>query len=152
MFDPGDCALGNVRIDRDLRRRRNDNGNNDAGDDGIVRNVDYPRDAGNVRIVGNVRFRLEQHCFILNANVAHNSGRRCSNGNSVGIYRDRQSWRQLRSNRTHNERSAHCRYRWTDSVGTSHAGGCISVSCSVFYDKPVPVPNRRRRNVERLLK
>jgi hypothetical protein len=86
MLDLGDCALRNVRIDRDLRRRRNDNGNRDGGN---VGNVDNLRDAGNVGIVGNVRFRLEQHCFIVgaNVNVAHNAGRRCSNGNSVGIYR-----------------------------------------------------------------
>jgi len=104
MFDRGDCALGNVRIDRDLRRRRDGDGNRDAGDVGngnIVRNVDVVgnisdignvdnlRNDGNVGIVGNVRFRFEQHCFIVNANVAHNSGRRCSNGNSVGIFRDR---------------------------------------------------------------
>ena len=158
MFDRGDCALRNVRIDRDLRRRRNDNGNLDGGnarDVNIVRNVDvvgnisdignvdHVRNAGNLGIVGNVRFRLKQHCFIIdaNVNVAHCSGRRCSNGNSIGIYRDRQSWGQLRSSRTDNDRIAHGRYRGTDSVGTDHADGYISVRCFVSYDKPFPVPD-----------
>jgi hypothetical protein len=168
MFDPGDCALGNVRIDRDLRRRRDGDGNRDAGDGGNVGNVnvvgnisdignvDNLRNDGNVGIVGNVRFRFEQHCFIVNANVAHNSGRRCSNRNSVGIHRDRQSWGQLRGGRTDNDRIAHCGYRGTHSVGTNHADDCISLRGFVFYDKPIPVPNwRHRRNVKhcgRLLK
>ena len=174
MFDRGDCALGNVRFDRDLRRRRDGDGNRDAGDGGnvgngnIVRNVnvvgnigdiwnvDNLGNDGNVGIVGNVRFRLEQHCFIVDANlnVAHNAGRRRSNRTSVGIYRDRQSWGQLRSSRTYDDRIARCGYRGTDSVGTDHADGCISVRCFVSYDKPFPVPNwRHRRHIDgRLLK
>jgi hypothetical protein len=104
MLDRWDCAIGNVRIDLDLRRRRN--GNFDVGDAGnvnIVRNVDIVgnisdvgnvdnlRDAGNVGIVGNVWFRLEQRCFIVDANVngTHNAGRRRSDWTSFGIYRDR---------------------------------------------------------------
>jgi hypothetical protein len=162
MLDLGDCALRNVRIDLDLRRRRNDNGNGDAdhssnvGHNCNVRNVDFVRDAGNLGIVGNVRFRLKQHRFIVDANVdvAHNPGRRCSNGNSLGLYRDWQSWAQLRSSRTNDDRIAHCGYRGTDSVGTDHADGCVSVRCFVSYDKPFPVPNwRHRRHIDgRLLK
>jgi hypothetical protein len=106
MFDRGEFAIGNVRIARDLRRRRIGNRNHDArrrGDAGnidVVDNlsnigsVDILRNAGHVRIVGNVRLRLKQHCCIVesNVNVADSAGRRRSNRNSVGILRDRQSW------------------------------------------------------------
>ena len=161
MLDRWDCALGNVRIDSDLRRRRNDNGSRDVGNVDVVGNisdvgnVDKFRDTGDVGIVGNVRFRLEQHCIIVDAklNVAHNSGRGCSNGNSVGIFRDRQSRGQLRSSRTNNDRIAHC---GANSGGASRTDGYISECRLTFCDKPVPMPEwQRRRNVkpcERLLK
>jgi len=162
MFDPGDCALGNVRIDRYLRRRRNDSGNRNGGNVGngnIVRNVavvgnisdignvDNLRNDGNVGIVGNVRFRLEQHGFIVNANVTHNSGRRSSNGNSVGIYRDRQSWGQLRGSGTNDKRIAPC---VCGRVGTNDAQHYLSARCFVSDDKHFPVPDHRTYwNVER---
>jgi hypothetical protein len=108
MFDRWDFAIGNVRIHRDLRRRRNGyrrhdvchrgngglHGNvrdvNVVGNIGNIGNVDDLRNAGHVGIVGNMRLRLKQHCFIVdsNVNVAHNAGWRRSNRNSVGIYRD----------------------------------------------------------------
>jgi hypothetical protein len=125
MFDRGDRALGDVRINRYLRRRRNFNGNRNAGDSGDlnivrnvdvvgnigdIRNVDNLRDDGNFGIVGNVRLRLRQHGFIVDANVngANNPGWRCSHGNSDGIYRDRQSWSQLRRGGTNDYRGPHC--------------------------------------------
>ena len=111
MFERGDVAIGNVRIDRQLRRRRNDSGsggachrgNNgshgDAGNINIVANVncagiDVLGNAGHVGNVGNVRLRLEQHCFIVDADVngADRAGRWRSNRNSVGFLRDWQSW------------------------------------------------------------
>jgi len=79
MLDAGDCTFGNVRIDRDLRRRRYGSGNRNTGYGGdhgnvgnvnVVRNVDVVRnirdlrnvdnlgDDGNVGVVGNVRLRL----------------------------------------------------------------------------------------------
>ncbi len=162
MLDHWDFAIRNVRIDRNLRRRRNDNGNRDAGDDGDVGNVDVVwnisdignydnlRDDGHVGIVGNVRFRLEQHCFIVSANVAYNAGRRCSNRNSVGIYRDRQSWGQLRSSGTNGECLANC---GCGRAGTSDAPHCLSAHCFTYIDKPFPVPDQRDvEHHERLLK
>jgi hypothetical protein len=112
MFDRGDLAIGNVRIDRQLRRRRNGSGNRgachrgndgphgDAGNINIVANVncagnvDVLGNAGHVGNVGNVRLRLEQHCFIVDADVngADRAGRWRSNRNSVGFLRDWQSW------------------------------------------------------------
>jgi hypothetical protein len=158
MLDPGDYALGNVRIDLDLRRRRNDNGNRDAGDIGnvnIVRDVDNLRDAGNLGIVGNVRFRLEQYCFIVGANVdvTHNVGWHCSNGNPAGIYRDRKSWGQLRSSGANDERAAPCGY---GGAGPNDARHYLSARCFIRDDKHFAVPDHRaHRNVEysgRLLK
>ncbi len=112
MFDCGDFAIGNVRIDRDLRRRRNSSRSRDARHRGNVRrhgnvgnvnvvgnlgdigNADNFRNAGNVGTVGNVRLRLKQYRFIVdsNVNVAHNTRWRRSNRTSVGIYRDWQPW------------------------------------------------------------
>ena len=99
MFDRGDVAIGNVRIDRQLRRRRNGSGNRGAchrGNDGnIIANVicagiDVLGNAGHVGNVGNVRLRLEQHCFIVDADVngADRAGRWRPNRNSVGFLRD----------------------------------------------------------------
>jgi hypothetical protein len=163
MFDLGECPLGNVRIDRDLRRRRNDGGNrggSNVGDVNIGRNVDVVGnigdignvdnlgDDGNVRIVGNVRFRLEQHGFIVGANIAHNAGRRCSNGTSVGICRGRQSGGQLCSCGTNDERIAQCVY---DGAGTNHAHHYLCAHCFIYDDKLFPVPNWQHR-CGRLLK
>ena len=114
MFDRGDFAIGNVRIARDLRRRRNGNGNrnDDAGNRsavgninvvrdidvignlGDVRSLDILRHAGNVGIVGNVRRRLKQRCFIVdsNVNVVQHAGWQRSKRNSVGFLPDWQSW------------------------------------------------------------
>ena len=120
MFDRGDFAIGNVRIARDLRRRRNGNGNRNSdarhrghdgrhrdvgninvvrdidviGNLGDVRSLDILRHAGNVGIVGNVRRRLKQRCFIVdsNVNVVQHAGWQRSKRNSVGFLPDWQSW------------------------------------------------------------
>jgi len=153
MLDHWDFAIGNVRIDVNLRRRRNDNGNRD-GRNGrnvdVVRNFDNLRNDGYGGIIRNVRLRLEQHCFIVGANVddAHNVGRRRSNGNSLGVYRDRQSWSQLRSRGTNGERSAVCTYGGT---GTNDLSGCRFIF--IYPDEPLPVPDRRNdERRKRLLK
>jgi hypothetical protein len=140
MLDRGQRALRHVRIERDLRRRRNGNGNRDAGDGGnggnvnIVRNVGSFRN-GNIGLVGDVRFRLEQHGFSANVNVAHNVGRRGSNRNSVGIYRDRQSWGQFRSGGTDGQRSAHRGYA---RVGPNDAH-CFNFNCDGKPDRDYSV-------------
>ena len=128
MFDLGDFVVGNVRIKRELRRWRNGSRSRDARHRGnvghhgnvdnvnvvgnivIVRNVDDLRNAGHDGVVGNVRLRLEQYCFIVdsNVNVAHNAGWRRSNRNSVGIYRDWQSWGWFRSSGADARRITHC--------------------------------------------
>jgi hypothetical protein len=173
MLDPGDCAFGNVRIDRDLRRRRNDNGNRSTGDGGVhgnagnvnvrnvdvirnirdLRNVDNLRDDGNIRVVGNVRLRFGQHGFIVDANVAHYSGRGCSNGNSAGIYRDRQSWSELRSSGTNDKRIAPCVY---GRAGADDTQPYLSAYGFIHDDKHYPVPDHRAygdlKRYRRLLK
>jgi hypothetical protein len=171
MFDHRDRANVHVRIDRDLRRRRNDDGDRGAryrgnvghdGDikhDGNIGNVDINgnlvlvRDTGNLGHDWNVRFRLEQHCFIVDANIhgADSAGRRRSNRTSVGIYRDRQSWGQLRGSRADDDLVA---YGGRDSVGTDHTDGYVAVRRFVSCDKPFPVPKRRHRRLSdgRLLK
>jgi len=76
MFDGGHFALGIVRIDRHVRRRRNDSWSlsacrpggpghdtnprsiNFVGNVDVVGNVDILRNAGHVGNVGNVRLRL----------------------------------------------------------------------------------------------
>ena len=106
MFDRGDLAIGNVRIDRQLRRRRNDSGsggachrgNNgshgDAGNINIVANVSpvgsVDNISGHLGNVRNVRLRLKQRCCIFNSNInsAHRAGRLRSHRNSVGICRN----------------------------------------------------------------
>jgi len=160
MLDHWDCAIGNVRIDLDLRRRRNGNGNFDGGSArnvnivgnvSHIRAVDNVRHAGNLGIVGNVRFRHEQYCFIVdaNVNVTHNAGRRRSDRTSVGIYRDRQSWGQLPGSGTDAERIPLCEYR----VGTKPTHGYIPTRCFIYDNERLPLPNHRtRRNVGRLLK
>jgi hypothetical protein len=123
MFDRGDVAIGNVRVHRELRRRRNGSRNRSArhrGNDGQHGDVghhgnachrcnDGPHnDAGNINVVanvssdgnvdlrnrylgnvGNVRLRLDEHCFFVdsnvNVNIAHRAGRHGSNRNSVGF-------------------------------------------------------------------
>ena len=141
MFDFGDFAIGNVRIARDLRRRRNDDRNHDAYDHGgagkfiVVGNigvdgtfgdvgsVDILRNAGDVRAVGNVRLRLKQHCGIIepNINVTDHDERRRSRRNSAGIHGDRQSRRERRSSGTDAQRIAHCRHCGTKFDGSSDA-------------------------------
>jgi hypothetical protein len=98
MFDRGDFVFGNVRIHRELRRRRNGSrnsgachrgydrqhrdthrGNNgpcdDAGDINIVANdnsagnVNILRNAGHVGNVGHVRLRLKQHRVIVDSDL-----------------------------------------------------------------------------------
>jgi hypothetical protein len=120
LFDLGDFANRNVRIARDLRRRRNGNGNrnDDArhrshdGRRSAIRNInvvgnigldgnradvgrnDIVRNGGNVGANGNVRLRLEQHCFIFvsNVNVGHLAERQRPSRSSVGFLRDWQFW------------------------------------------------------------
>ena len=84
------------------RRRESRRDSNVIGNFGDIGNVDHLRDAADLGHVRNVRLRLKQHCFVFDANidVADGAGRRRSNRNSVGIYRDRQSWGQLRSSGT----------------------------------------------------
>jgi hypothetical protein len=169
MLDPWDCAFGNVRIDRDLRRRRYGNGNRNTGDGGdhgyvgnvnIVRNirdlwnVDNLRDDGNVGVVRNVRLRLGQHGFIVDANVAHNRGRGCANGNSAGIYRDRQSWSELRSSGTDGKRVAPSVY---GRAGANDPQHCLSAHGFIHDDdKHHPVSDHRAhgdlKRYRRLLK
>ena len=107
MFDFGDFANGNVRIARDLRRRRNGNGNRNSnarrcriagnidvdGNLGDVGRSDIFRDAGNFGIDGNVRLRFEQHCCVVepNVNVTCHDEQQRTRRNSDGILRDRQS-------------------------------------------------------------
>jgi hypothetical protein len=168
MLDRGDRAFRNVRIDRDLRRRRNDNGKRNTGDRWdhgsagnviIVRNIDLVRnirdlrDDGNVGLIGDVRLRLGQHGFIVNANFAHNSGRGCSSGNSAGIYRDRQSWSELRSGGTDDKRIAPCVY---GRAGANDPERYLSAHGFIGDDKHYPVPNHRAdgdfKRYRRLLK
>ena len=113
MFHRGDFAIGNVRIPRHLRRRRNGNGNRNhdachrgnvrhhdignidvVGTLGDVGSVDVLWNAGNVGIVGNVRRWLKQYCGIVdsNVNVGHPAGRQRSSRSSVGILRGWQPW------------------------------------------------------------
>jgi hypothetical protein len=112
MLDAWDFAIGDVRIDRDLRWRRSDSrigsarNSSHVGQRGYFRNVYVVgnigdlRNAGNVGIVGNVWLRLDQHRFLVDGDVADNSGRQRSNGNSAGIHRDRKSWGQFRNSST----------------------------------------------------
>jgi hypothetical protein len=163
MLDLGDRAIIYVRIHRELRWRGRGNGNHGAGHRGdvgnvdLVRNVDlirnfsdignvdHLRHAGNLGHVGNVWFRLKQHCFIVDAdvNLTHDPGRRRSNRNSVGIYRDWQSWGQLGGSCTNTERVAQCGFRRTDCGHTDHTHGYVSAHCFVCNDKHVPVPEHR---------
>ena len=160
MLDPGDFAIGNVRIDRDLRRRRNGSRNRSAryrgnagnvdlhgnvdiiGNVSDIGNVDNLRDAGNLGLVGNVRLRLKQHCLFIDSyvNVADDAGWRRSNRNSVGIYRDRQSWGQLRGSGTDDERIAHCGQR---GAGANDAHCYISAHCFIAHDKHYAGPDHR---------
>jgi hypothetical protein len=167
MLDPRDFAIGNVRINRDLRRRRNGHGNHDVSDLANVRNVhlvgtlgdirtvDNLGHAGNVGHVGNVRLRLEQHCGVFDTiiDVADNARWRGSNGTPLGIHRDRQPWSQLRSSCADAKCIADYRVCFT---GTNRARGYVSAHGFDDSDKPFPVSDSRgRRHVEysrRLLK
>lgn len=176
MLDPGDFAIGNVRIDRYLRWRRNGNGNRGACDSGnvghhgnignvnVIRNIgdigniDIVRNARDLGDVGDVRFRIEQHRFIVGtkSNVTDNAGRRCSYRASVGIYRDRQPWGQLRSSGSNTERIAECWFRRADCGRTDRPHDYVSVRWFVSHGKPGPVPKWRHwwsiEHYERLLK
>jgi hypothetical protein len=131
LLDLGNFAVGNVRIDRDLRRRRNGSRSRDArhrgnvGNINVVGNIGDIGNAGNDGVVGNVRLRLKQCCVIVdsNINVAHNAGRRRSNRNSVGFYRDQQSRGQLRRRGPDDERIALC---GCSNVGADDAQRFIS--------------------------
>jgi hypothetical protein len=150
MRDTRDFAIGNVRIDGNLRRRWSVDGNYGARDGGDIRNVDVigdvsgirnvdvPRDAGNFGHVGNVRLRVEQHCgvFDTNINVADNARRRGSNRTPLGIDRDRQPWSQLRGSCADAKRIADHR---VCSIGTNHARGDVSAHGFDDSDKPVPL-------------
>jgi hypothetical protein len=106
MLDLRNFAIGNVRIDHDLRRRRNGSRSRDARHRGnvghygnvgpivIVGRIGDIGNAGHDGVVGYVRLRLKQYCFIVdpNVDVAHNAGRCRSNRNSVRFHGDRQSW------------------------------------------------------------
>jgi len=163
MLDLGDCAIGNVRIDRHLRRRRNGNGNGDAGDrgnvrrDGVLRyvhagnvdnieHVDNLRDAANLRPVGNVRLGLQQ-CYLFfdaNLDVADHGWRRGSNWASVGIHRNQQPWDQLRSSGAYHERTAD---GWGYSGHANHTDGCISIHCFICIGKFASVSNNGARRI-----
>jgi hypothetical protein len=159
MLDTRDFAIGNVRIDGDLRRRRRVNGNYGARDGGDIRNadvigdvsdirnVDDPRDAGNLGHVGNVRLRVEQHrgVFDTNINVADNAGWRGSNRTPLGIDRDRQPWSQLRGGCSNTKRIADYR---VCSTGANRARGYVSAHGFDDTDKPVPVSDSGGRLVE----
>ena len=150
MFDLGDFAIGNIRIARDLRRRRNGNGNRnhdarhrgDVGRRGNIGNVDVGnidvdgnlgdvgridilRNVGDVGPDGNVRLRFEQpRCVVEpNVNVTHHDERRRSSRSYVGILRDQQSRGECRTRDTNAKRIAHYRQRGIEFVGTNHARG-----------------------------
>jgi hypothetical protein len=164
MLDLGECPIGNVRIDRDLRRRRDDNGNGGAGDRanvgchggprhvdvGNVDNIEYLnlRGAGNLRSVGNVRLGLQQHYVFFDANldIPGNARRRGSNRTSVGIHRDQQSWHQLRGGGPYPQRTADC---GTRSDGANHTDRYISVRCFIPNDEPLSMPNDGAHRIER---
>jgi hypothetical protein len=160
MLDTRDFAIGNVRIDGNLRRRWSVNGTCGARDSGDIRNVDViggvsdirnvddPRDAGNLGHVGNVRLRVEQRCgvFDTNINVADNAGWRGSNRTPLGIDRDRQPWSQLRGGCADTKRIADHR---VCSTGTNRARGYVSARGFDDSDKPIPVSDSGgRRHVE----
>jgi membrane fusion protein, multidrug efflux system len=156
MLDPGDFAIGNVRIHRELRwwrngsrnrscRHRSNLGNVDViGHVGDIGNVDNLGHAGNLGHVGNVRLRLKQHCRFIDSNVdvADNAGWRRSNRNPTGIYRDWQSWGQFRGGDTDDERIAHCGYR---GASTNDTHCYISAHCLISHDKHCAGPDNRHR-------
>ncbi len=145
MLDLGDFAIGNVRIRRELRRRRNGRRSRDArhrgnvgrngnvGNVNVVGNIDNLGNVGHDGVVGNVRLRLKQCCFIVdsNVNVAHNAGRRRSNRNSVGIFRNWQSRGEFRSSGTDDKRIADCGY---GTVGANDAHCHVSAHRFISHD------------------
>jgi len=127
MFDGCDFANGNVRIPHHLRRRRIGHGDRnydarlghvgphcdvgyiDVVDDlGDVRDIDFLRNAGNIRIDGDVRLGLKQRCRIVDAdfNLADPDEQRRANRRSIGVLRNWQSWSQFRSGGTDDKRIA----------------------------------------------
>ena len=138
MLNAWDFAIGDVRVDLDLRWRRIDGrigsarDSSHAGQRGdfrnvcVIGNIGHLRNAGNVGFVGNVRLRLDRHGFIVDVDLADSSGRQPSNRNSAGIDRDRKSRGQFRNWGTDHQRIApsvyggtghHLRYRNVNSSG-----------------------------------
>jgi hypothetical protein len=164
MLDLGECPIGNVRIDRDLRRRRDDNGNGGACDRGNVgrhgrhwyvdvgnaNNIEYIklRGARDLRSFRNVRLGLQQHCVFFDANldVADSARRRSSNRTSVRLHRDQQSWRQLRGDGPYPQRTADCGTRSDDA---NHTDRYTSIRCFIPDDEPFSMPNNGDQWIER---
>ena len=131
MLDLRDFAIWDVRLERNLRRRRNRSwdsssrycgiagnvdlfGNDDIiGDVSDVGNVNNLRHAANFGHVGNVRLGFKRHrlFFESDLNVTDRARWRRSNRNPVGVYRDRQPWGQFRGCRTNDGRFTHCGHR-----------------------------------------
>jgi hypothetical protein len=165
MLDVGNLAFGNVRIRLDLRWWRNgrwkrgarhcrDVGNvdlvwNDVGNVGLEWNVGDIGNAGHVRDVadlgpvGNVRRRFEQRVVLLYAyvNVADRAGWRRTHRNSSGIDRNWQSWGELRSGDTNDERTAHRECRGSHCRGANRADGYVPAPC--YDDSHAALPNHR---------
>jgi hypothetical protein len=150
MLDTWDFAFGNVRIDIELRRRRNGRRRCGAGHRGDTGNVGHAGDGAGFGHVRNVRRRVKQHGLVLYSDInAHDAGWRRSYRHSVGIYRNRQSWGQRRHARPDGDRIAH---GGTESGRTRHAHRDLSIRCPVNDDKLVLVSGPRTRwNAKRLL-
>jgi hypothetical protein len=156
MLYRGDCSHIDVRIYLKLRRWRNvawSRGTRHLGNVGNFNVVDDPVDIGNVDDLrharhlgndGNVRLRLEQHCLVFDTNVdfVDNAGRRCSNRNSDGIHRDRQSGGQLRSRGANY--TSDCGNHGIEP-GPAHGTSChTDARRSIDDDGPLPVPELER--------
>src|SRR5271169_3890294 len=155
MLDVGDLAFGNVRIQLDLRWWRNGRWKRDArhcrnvGNVHLVWNVDDIGNAGHVRDgadlgpVGNVRRRFEQRGVLLDSyiNVAYRAGWCRTYRDSSGIDRNWQSWGELRSGDTNDERTAHRECRGAHSRRANPADGYIPATC--YDDNHPTLPNHR---------
>lgn len=150
MLDAGDFAVGDVRIPSELRwrwnggRRRGACYRRDAGhvDIGTVGHV---RDGADLGPVGNVRRRFEQRGFLLHSyvNVADRAGWRRTHRDSSGIDRNWQSWGELRSGDTNNERTTHRERRGPHSRRANRADGYIPAPC--YDDRHAPLPKHWAR-------
>ena len=76
VLGDAESVIGNIRLEHDLRRRRNGVGNGNV----------VARQCTNA---GNLRHQLKQQCFIVGCNIAHLAGRCRPDRNSVGLRRDR---------------------------------------------------------------